>query len=124
MRETRFADKGILKESGGGYTLWRGKPETADRIYGVGLAIRTSLLKSIPTLSVGINKHLMKLRFSLDENRHTTIISAYTPTFTSTDEAKEKFYKDLDQLIRSTPASDKVLILDDFNARVGENGDN
>eukprot|EP00918_Siedleckia_nematoides_P069443 GHVU01151481.1.p1 GENE.GHVU01151481.1~~GHVU01151481.1.p1 ORF type:complete len:125 (-),score=7.98 GHVU01151481.1:143-517(-) len=33
----------------------------------------------------------MKLRFPLDKPRHATIISAYAPTLTSTDDAKEQF---------------------------------
>ena len=125
LSETRFADEGMLRELGGGYTFfWRGKPESEDRIHGVGLAIRSSLLKSIPSLPVGINERLMKLRFPADKTRHVTIIGAYAPTLTSSDEAKEQFYEDLDQLIKSTPASDKLLILGDFNARVGKDKDN
>ena len=52
-----------------------------------------------------------------------TIISAYAPTLISTEEVKEQFYADLDVLLRSTPASDKVLVLGDFNARVGKDSD-
>ena len=47
-------------------------------------------------------------------------ISAYAPTLTSPDEAKEQFYKHLDQVIRSTPQSDKLVVLVDFNARVAK----
>ena len=71
LSETRLADEGILKGDGGGYTFfWRGKPEAEDRLHGVGFAIRTSLMKSIPSLPVGINERFMK-------SRHLTIISAY-----------------------------------------------
>ena len=62
----------------------------------------------------------MKLRLPLTKSRHLTIISAYAPTLTNSDETKEKFYEDLDQLIRSTSPSDKLLIMGDFNARVGK----
>ena len=80
LSETRLADEGILKEDGGGYTFfWRGKPEAEDRLHGVGFAIRTSLMKSIPNLSVGINERLMKLRLPLTKPCHLTIISAYAP---------------------------------------------
>ena len=120
LSETRLADEGILKEDGGGYTFWRGKPEAEDRLHGVGLAVRTSLMKSIPSLRVGINERLMKLRLSLTKSRHLTIISAYAPTLTNSDETKEKFYADLDQLIRSTSPNDKLLIMGDFNARLGK----
>ena len=121
LSETRLANEGILKEDscGCGYTFfWRGKPEAEDRLHGVGFAIRTSLMKSIPSLPVGINERLMKLLLPLTESRHLTIISAYAPTLTNSDETKEKFYEYLDQLIRSTSPSDKLLFMGDFNARV------
>ena len=121
LSETRLADEGILKEDGCGYTFfWRGKSEAEERLHGVGFAIRTSLMKFIPSLPVGIDERLMKLHLPLTKSRHLTIISAYAPTLTNSDETKEKFYDDLDQLIRSTSPSDKLLIMGDFNARVGK----
>ena len=95
LSETRLADEGILKEDGGGCTFfWRGKPEAEDRLHGVGFAIRTSLMKSIPSRPVGINERSMKLHLPLTKSRHLTIISAYAPTLTNSDETKEKFYED------------------------------
>ena len=73
----------------------------------------------MPLQPVGINERLMKLRIPLSRIRHLTIISAYTPTLTSPDDDKEQFYEQFDQIIRSTPPSDKLVILGDFNARVG-----
>ena len=61
----------------------------------------------------------MKLRFPVSRSRHVTIISAYAPTLSSCDEDKETFYENLDSLVKSTPASDKLVVLGDFNARVG-----
>ena len=80
LSETRLADEGILKEDGGGYTFfWRGKPEAEDRLHGVGFAIRTSLMKSVPSLPVGINERLMKLRLPLTKSRHLTIVVPTPP---------------------------------------------
>ena len=89
LSETRFADEGILKEDVGGYTFfWRGKPTAEDRLHGVGFVIRTSLMKSIPSLPVGINELLMKLLLPLTKSRCLTIISEYAPTLTNSDETK------------------------------------
>ena len=66
----------------------------------------------MPVLPVGINEPLMKLRIPLSRIKYLTIISAYTPTLTSPDDAKEQFYEQFDQDIRSTPPSDKLVILD------------
>lgn len=120
LSETRLADEGSLREEGGGYTFfWKGKPQAEDRIHGVGFTIRTALLKSIPVLPVGINECITKLRIPLSKSRHLTVISMYAHTLTSPDDAKEKFYEHLDQVIKSTPQNDKLVILGDFNARVG-----
>ena len=58
--------------------------------------------KDTPCLPVGINECLMKLQFPLNRTHHINIISAYAPTLTSPDEAKEQFYKDLCNLIKAT----------------------
>ena len=52
-------------------------------------------------------------------NKHATIVSAYAPTITNPDEVKDKFYDDLDNIISATPRTDKLILLGDFNARVG-----
>ena len=49
----------------------------------------------------------------------TTIVSAYAPTMTNPDEVKDKFYEDLNAIITTVPSADKLIILGDFNARVG-----
>ena len=61
----------------------------------------------------------MTLRLPLSGNKHTTIVSAYAPTMTNPDEVKDKFYNDLDDVISTTPRKDKLILLGDFNARVG-----
>ena len=60
----------------------------------------------------------MTLRLPLSGNKYVTIISAYAPTMTIPDEVKDKFYDYLD-IISATPHTDKLILLDDFNARVG-----
>ena len=61
----------------------------------------------------------MTLRLPLSGNNHATIVSAYAPTMTNPDEVKDKFYDDLDNIISATPRTDKLILLGDFNARVG-----
>ena len=63
----------------------------------------------------------MTLRLPLSGNKYATIISAYAPTMTNTDEVKDKFYNDLDGVISATSHPDKLIRLGDFNANVGTN---
>ena len=65
----------------------------------------------------------MKLRFPLNPSRHVIVISAYAPTFTSSDEAKDAFYEELNALVKDVSQSDKLIPLGD-NARVGTDCNN
>ena len=119
LSETRLPDSGQLEERGSGYTFfWSGRPRDEHRQAGVGFAIRNKYIKLLDKLPLGINDRLMTLRLKMTYG-HVTIISAYAPTMTHTDETKEEFYEELDRLIEATPHADKLLLLGDFNARVG-----
>ena len=61
----------------------------------------------------------MTLRLPLSGKKQATIVSTYAPTMTNPDEVKDKFYDDLDSVIFATPRTDKLILLEDFNARVG-----
>ena len=120
LSETRFAGEGQLKEDIGNYTFfWSGRSSDERRESGVGFAIRNSLVSNLTSLPSGINDRLMTLRIPIGGNKYATLISAYAPTMTNPDAAKDKFYQDLDTAISKTPKKDKLIILGDFNARVG-----
>ena len=51
------------------------------------------------------------------------IISAYAPTLTTSDNNMEAFYENLNSLIKSTPASDKLTVLCDFNTRASNDSE-
>lgn len=120
LSETRFADEGYLQEPRGGYTFfWKGKAANEPRIHGVGFAIRNDIVKTLPELPTGINERLMTLRLHLGKKQHATIISAYAPTLDSDDNTKEAFYSDLEKILSATPKEDKIILMGDFNARIG-----
>ena len=121
LSETRLADEGQLSEAGSGYTFfWVGKPADHPRMSGVGFAIRNSLLPKLESLPKGINDRLMSIRIKLRDNRYLTLVSVYAPTLTNDDTTKELFYESLDKIITETPRNDKLIVLGDFNARVGK----
>ena len=121
LSETRLADEGELCERGSGYTFfWRGRGNDERRGAGVGFAVKTSLIGKLLEPPKGINDRLMTMRLPLYYGKkHIKIISCYAPTMTNTEEVKSKFYDDLHSLIVATPMTDKLIILGDFNARVG-----
>ena len=61
----------------------------------------------------------MTLRLPLSGKRHATIVSAYAHTMTNPDEVNNKFYDDLESVISAASQTDKLILLGDFNARVG-----
>ena len=120
LSETCFAEIGEIKEVGAGYIFfWSGRKTEERREAGVGFAIKSDLVGKLTGLPNGINDRLMTLRLPLSGNKHATIVSAYAPTMTNPDEVKDKFYDDLDNIISATPRTDKLILLGDFNARVG-----
>ena len=120
LSETRFAGDGQLTEIGGGYTFfWKGKAQSEPRIHGVGFAIRTALMKHLHEQPIGISERLMTMRLSLSKNYFATVISAYAPTLDADPDDKENFYASLYKVLCSIPRTDKVVLLGDFNARVG-----
>ncbi len=105
-----------------GYTFfWKGFPPGGQHLYGVGFAIKNTILPSVTETPVGISERLMTLRIPLAKKRYATLLSAYAPMLLSENEAKGCFYQALDEALCQIPKSDKILLLGDFNARVGQN---
>ena len=104
LRQTRLAEKELLKEVGADYTFfWSGRKNEERREAGVGFAIKSHLVSKLSGLPKGINDRLMTLRLPLSGRRHATIVSAYAPTMTNPDEVEDKFYDDLDSVISAAP---------------------
>nr|VZI11458.1 unnamed protein product [Spirometra erinaceieuropaei] len=120
LSETRFSEQGQLEEVGAGYTFfWSGRPRAERRDAGVAFAIRNDIVGRLPCLPQGINDRLMSLRLPLRGGKFATIISAYAPTMTDPDAVRDKFYEDLRAILATVSKADKLIVLGDFNARVG-----
>ena len=81
--------------------------------------MKKCLVEQLNLAPTGINERLMTLRIPLKRSKYLTLISVYARTLTSDDETKDSFYDDLHRTIRSVPKNDKLVVLGDFNARVG-----
>ena len=120
LSETRFAEIGKIKEVGAGYTFFKsGRKSEESREAEVGFAIKSDLVGKLSGLQIGINDRLMTFRLPLSGNKHAPIFKPYAPTMTNPDEVKNKFYDALDNIISATPRTDKLILFEDFNARVG-----
>ena len=121
LSETRFAEETQLEEVGGGYTYFCiGKPSDCPRTSGVGFAIRNKLTSQLESLPKGINDRLMTLRLKLSDDSFATVVSCYAPTMTNPEDIKEKFYQELDEVLTGIDKKDRIILLGDFNARVGK----
>ena len=118
LSETRVLDSSVFEETGSGYTFFlKGKPIGEKHYHGVGFAIRTKLVKHLKgVFPVGISERLMTMSFPL-EGSTLSIISA--PTLNQSDEEKDNFYGAIRDAIDRVPYSNKLLVMGDFNARVG-----
>ena len=122
LSETRLPGAGSLTEVGEGYTFfWQGLPSEQHRIHGVGFAVRTSLLSSIPSTPEGINERLITWRIPLAKSQHATLLSAYAPTLPSEEQAKDTFYNCLHEALQRIPPTDKIVLMGDMNTTHGQN---
>ena len=124
LSETRLSGEGSLREDGGGYTFfWRGRPEGLPRIHGVGLAVKNAIADNLTESPTYISERLLSLRIPLQRGEFTTVISAYAPTLASEEDIKDQFYESLHEVLSRVRRSDKLVLLGDFNARVGRNSE-
>ena len=120
LQETRLADSGALEEKD--YTFyWQGKGSGEHREYGVGFAVRNSLLSMIEPGSNG-SERLLTLRLNTTAGR-VTLVSVYAPTMSATLDTKYEFHENLAAIISSVPNNEQLILLGDFNARVGADHD-
>ena len=122
LSETRLSGEGSVTE--GNYTIfWRGYPEGTPRQHGVGIAIRNCHLRGIVEEPNSVNERLMTLRVPLVRGEHMLVISAYAPTLMADEDQKDLFYHALDSVLRKACPKDKIVLMGDFNARVGSKTD-
>ena len=120
LQETRPADSGSLKENDCTF-YWQGKSSNEPREHGVGFSVRNTLLSMIEPGSVS-SERLLTLRLNTKAGP-VTLVSVYAPTLTYTPDATDEFYESLATTISSIPSKKQLILLGDFNARVGADHD-
>ena len=118
LQETRLADYGTMKD----YTFfWQGKGSDEPREHGVRFVERNSLLRMVEPGSGG-SERFLTLRLD-STTGPVTLISVYAPTLSAAPDTKDMFYENLASIIRNIPSREEVVLLCDFNARVGADYD-
>lgn len=120
LSETHLANGGQLTETGGGYTFfWCGCSSDEHCESGVGFAVKNYLVRKVARLPKCVNDGVMTLHLPIPSGKQATLISAYPPTMTNSDEVNDKFYEDLDALLSSVKRTNRLILRGYFNARVG-----
>ncbi len=98
------------------YTVFWSGDERIHR-HGVAIAVENSLAGSV-TAWAPVNERLMWIRCNA-KNVPVTIVQCYAPTDCSDEASKEKFYDQLEQVLAGVSRRDLLIVMGDFNARVG-----
>ena len=61
----------------------------------------------------------MILTIDLEDNTSVTLVSCYAPTMASSEQEKDDFYNQLHTVISRVQHKDKLILMGDFNVRVG-----
>ena len=116
LQETQLPDSSSLKEID--YTfLWQGKKAEEPRKHGVGFAVKNTFLDKVQ-LGHTATERLMSLVLNTTDGP-IILLCVYAPTLTSPDKVKDEFYSSFESIIRTFSKDENLIILGDFNARVG-----
>ena len=108
LQDTRLADSGAMK--GKDYTFsWQGKGSVEHIEYGVGFAVRNSLLSMIEQVSNGSERLLLTLRLNTSAGP-VTLVSVYAPTIYATSDKKDEFYENFAGIISSVPNNEQLVV--------------
>ena len=66
-----------------------------------------------------VSSRIVTARLKLDNQTYVHLVSVYAPTFRSSQEIKDDFFADLQDTLNNVPDKDILLLMGDWNARVG-----
>lgn len=116
LQETRLPASGSLREDKCTF-FWKGREPEESCQHGVGFAIKNTLLVAVEFPSGGTER-LLSICLGTAPGP-VNILHAYTPTLIVSEETKDEFYNQLEELIRECPKTEPLFLLGDLNARIG-----
>lgn len=73
--------------------------------------------------AMSFNEHLTILCLPLANRQYAIVVSAYAPMLERDDKTKEEFYSKLIQVLLCVPKENQIILLGDFNTRVGRDSE-
>ena len=99
-----------------GHTLWfSGEEKLHEK--GVGFHVHKNVAKSVLECRP-ISSRIISLRLA-GQPLNISLVQAYAPTSTASDEEMDKFYQQLQQELDTIPKKDVLKVMGDWNAKVG-----
>ena len=122
LSETRFHASGGRNNLE--YTFyWVSNPNGERREAGVGFAIKRGFVANLTDIPHRVSDRIMTMIIPRTKDGNATIVSAYNPTMANPEENKETLYSQLKGALRNILSTDKLLLIVDFNARIGREND-
>ena len=120
LQETQLAESGCLNESDCTF-FWHGKKEEEVREYGVGFAVRNSLLDKVQLDNTGTER-LLSMHLNTSDGP-LNLLCVYAPTLTAPGDIKDSFCNQLESTIKGYQKQEPLIILGDLNVRVGSDNE-
>ena len=123
ISEHRWKGKGEIQFEDWKF-LFSGRSEDQKGTSGVGLVLSPDWVKAWGNAGnevVFVSDGVMKTRFQF-KGRLVTVISIYAPTHQRSEQEKEIFWQEIRNAVLTTPSGDLLVVMGDFNARVGKGG--
>jgi exonuclease III len=115
VQEIRWQGQGRIDKKE--FSLFYSGPKYRTGRYGAGFIINAKLRRSLLSFEP-LSDSLCKLRIR-GKFRNITLISTYAPTKGSPDAIKDEFYDQLSQECEKARKYDILILLGDFNAKIG-----
>ena len=120
VSEMRWHTFWSLRTATGESILYSGNPNEDDQhVKGVGLILSKSAADSLLAWEP-VSERVITARFA-SKCQNMSIIQVYAPTNDATEEEKESFYYQLQTVYDRTPRRDVIVVIGDFNAKIGNN---
>ena len=116
LQEIRCKGQGEIRKKD--FTLYYSGNEQKSGQKGTGFIITGTACKSVLGFQ-RISDRICKIRIK-GKLRNITMISAYAPTEDAGDKEKEAFYDEMSKTIEETLNYDMIVLLGDFNAKIGK----